>query len=279
MKRRTAVTTLPLGDVDPFAPTPARPVRSRPRPLTQDVHIEPHRHPWAQLAYCARGLIQVTVASGTASDTTYIIPPSRALWIPPAALHAVTVLESADLLTLYIHPDAIPAGWTGCHVLVVSLLLRELIHAMDSPRTIAAPARMEALTTLLLDDIVHADTQALGIPLPRPDSGDRRLRALCEAVLHAPASQSTLAGWAAGVGASERTITRLFREELGTSYQQWRQQVLLAHALPMLARGLPVGQVAAACGYASDSAFAAMFKAAMGQPPSRFVAAAEHQLA
>jgi len=45
---------------------------------------------------------------------------------------------------------------------------------------------------------------------------------------------------------------------------------VLAHALPLLARGLPVGGVALASGYASESAFTAMFKAAMGQPPSRF---------
>ena len=38
----------------------------------------------------------------------------------------------------------------------------------------------------------------------------------------------------------------------------------------MLARGEPVGAVAAASGYASESAFSAMFKAAMGQPPSQF---------
>ena len=65
-------------------------------------------------------------------------------------------------------------------------------------------------------------------------------------------------------------MARLFREQLGTSYQQWRQQAVLAHALPLLARGMPVGQVALASGYASESAFTAMFKAAMGQPPSRF---------
>ncbi|MBE0587236.1 MAG: helix-turn-helix transcriptional regulator, partial [Hydrogenophaga sp.] len=39
---------------------------------------------------------------------------------------------------------------------------------------------------------------------------------------------------------------------------------------PMLARGTPVSQVAAASGYASDSAFTAMFRAALGQPPTRF---------
>ena len=80
-----------------------------------------------------------------------------------------------------------------------------------------------------------------------------------------------LADWARDIGASERTVARLFREALGMSYQQWRQQAILAHALPLLARGTPVSQVAAASGYASDSAFTAMFKAAMGEPPSTFL--------
>jgi AraC-like DNA-binding protein len=79
-----------------------------------------------------------------------------------------------------------------------------------------------------------------------------------------------LRDWVAQVGASERTVARLFRDELGTSYQQWRLQAVLAHALPQLARGVPISQVAAASGYASDSAFSAMFKQAMGQAPSHF---------
>ena len=62
-------------------------------------------------------------------------------------------------------------------------------------------------------------------------------------------------------------MARLFRDEPGTTYQQWRQQAVLAHALPLLARGVAVSDVAAATGYASDSAFTAMFKSAMGVPP------------
>jgi hypothetical protein len=49
------------------------------------------------------------------------------------------------------------------------------------------------LTTLVLDEITHADTQALGVPLPHPHSGDKRLRALCEAVLREPPARTTLA--------------------------------------------------------------------------------------
>lgn len=262
MKRKTTLKPQLIGDTDPVAPTPQRPVRSRSRSLAVDAHFEPHHHPWAQLAYCASGVIQVTVADGD-TETTFILPPSRAVWIPPGARHAVTMLEATELRTVYLDPTATPQGWQGCRVLVVSGLLRELIHALE-----ASPpgARDDALIVLTLSEIARADTQALGVPLPQ----DKRLRSLCEAVLRAPGKRATLSEWAVDIGASERTVARLFRTELGTSYPQWRQQAILAHALPMLARGTPISRVASASGYASDSAFSAMFKSAMGRSPSHF---------
>lgn len=262
----TRIQRVPVGDTDPYTPTARRPVRVRARSMPADTHFEPHRHAWAQLAYCATGIVQVTAA--TPDEVTYIIPPSRGVWIAPGALHSINVLEAAEFRTLYIDASVTPHGWQGCRVIVVSALLRELIHALDTPPLPAA--RESWLTSLVLDELTHADTHALGVPLPHAQSGDKRLRALCEAVLRAPSQRATLAEWAADIGASERTVARLFREELGTSYQQWRQQAILAHALPLLARGTPVGQVAAASGYASDSAFSAMFKSAMGQSPSQF---------
>jgi AraC-like DNA-binding protein len=259
----------PLGDSDPFTPDAARPVRVRSRALSADTHFEPHSHPWGQLAYCATGIVQVmTVPEDPALQAvTYIVPPSRAVWIAPGMRHAVTVRETAELRTLYIDGAATPKGWQDCRMIVVSSLLRELIQAMDAAtRRAAEPARDRLLASLVLDELAHADTQPLGVPLPR----DKRLRALCEAVLNAPGERATLAEWAADTGASERTVARLFRDELGTTYQRWRQQAVIAHALPLLARGMPIGQVAAATGYASDSAFSAMFKAAMGHAPTRW---------
>lgn len=265
MAHRTPRQTQPLGDSDPFVPTAGRPVRVRARELPADTHLEPHRHDWAQLSYCDLGIMQVSVEAADAM--TYIVPPSRAVWIPPGARHAVAAVEDARLRTLYVHAPAAPPGWTAGRVIKVSALLRELIVALHRQ---PAAAREAALAQLILDELAQADTQPLGVPLPNPQTGDKRLRALCEAVLRAPGERATLAAWARDTGASERTFARLFRDELGTSFARWRQQVVLAHALPLLARGLPVGQVAAASGYASDSAFSAMFRAAMGQPPSAF---------
>jgi AraC-like DNA-binding protein len=179
----------------------------------------------------------------------------------------VHVLQAAQFRTLYLDASVASPQWSRSRVLVVSPLLRELVSALDEPQL--PRAREELLAPLLLDELRGAAIEALGVPMPA-QGGDKRLRALCEAVLQAPARRGTLAQWAADVGASERTIARLFRDELGTSYQQWRQQAVLAHALPLLARGTPIGQVAAATGYASESAFTAMFRAALGQPPSRF---------
>jgi AraC-like DNA-binding protein len=276
MPRKLHPVPTPVGDTDPFTPDRARPVRVRARSMPMDAHFEPHRHPWAQLAYCASGILQVSALPDGPGDDgmTYIVPPSRAVWIEPRSLHAITVIEAAEFRTLYMHESVTPGGWHGCRMLEVTPLLRELVQALDAPvGEPLPPAREVLLTSLVLDELRQSgsrDMPALGVPLPSALTGDKRLRALCDAVMKEPAKRATLGEWAADVGASERTMARLFRDELGLSYQQWRQQVVLAHALPMLARAMPVSHVAQATGYSSESAFSAMFKSAMGQPPRAF---------
>jgi AraC-like DNA-binding protein len=234
-----------------------------------DTQVEPHEHPWSQFTYCASGLMQVTVTQSGA-QTTYIVPPSRALWIPAQVQHQVVILEAAELRTVDVLAASETAQWSECRVMVVSPLLRELIHALEDSQP---GTRDDALMALTLDEIRSADLQSLGVPMPHPDHGDKRLRTLCEAVLRNPAERPDLRSWVRHVGASERTMARLFRDELGTSYQQWRLQAVLAHALPQLARGVPVSVVAGDSGYTSDSAFSAMFKKAMGKAPRHFMPA------
>jgi AraC-like DNA-binding protein len=65
-------------------------------------------------------------------------------------------------------------------------------------------------------------------------------------------------------------VARLFRQELGSTFTQWRQQVVLAKAVSLAAGRRPMGQIAAELGY-SPSAFSAMVRRALGQPPGRFL--------
>lgn len=190
-KRKVQLTTVGFDNSANRAPTPQRPVRSRARSLAMDAHIAPHQHPWSQFTFCASGLMQVTVTQEE-RQTTYIVPSTRAVWIPPQVQHHVVVLETAELRTVDLDPCVTPKDWTDCKVLVVSKLLRELVHALEDS---VPGARDDAIMALSADEMARATTQALGVPMPHPEHGDKRLRALCEAVLRNPADKTHLRDW------------------------------------------------------------------------------------
>lgn len=274
MRRAKTPIAIKVDDTEPFAPTPLRPLRTRLRDLPQDTHFEPHQHEWAQLACCASGLLQVSVRAaghgGGEQDISVVVPPQRAVWIPPGALHSVMVVEAAQSRTVYLHASLFQAGWEQVRVLAVTPLLHALIDAQDQASYRDQADEQAALTTLVRHELTHATCLPVGVPLPPAGRGDRRLRALCNELLAQPNTFTTLAQWATAHGASERTMARLFRAELGMSFHHWRQQAVLARALPKLAQGTAVAQVAADSGYASESAFSAMFKACMGTSPRHF---------
>ncbi|MBP0589135.1 helix-turn-helix transcriptional regulator [Paraburkholderia sp. LEh10] len=257
-----------FADIPPeFAPTPTHPIRVRSRPMPAGVRIARHTHAWAQVAYASRGVLRV----GT-FGTTWMVPPSRAIWVPPYVLHEVVIVEDAFLRTLYVNEAAVPAGLDACRVVEVSGLLREVIAALDTPGL--PPGRERLLGSLALDEITRSQPLPLSVPMPT----EKRLRALCEAVLADPANADSLERWASTVGASTRTIARLFRQELGVSFSQWRQQAVLARAIPLLSQGRALSHVARELGYQSQSAFSAMFRRAFGESPRAFMErGAEHR--
>jgi AraC-like DNA-binding protein len=253
-------------------------VRAKLLHLLAATRVVPHAHPWGQIAISSTGVVRVTMPHGTT-----IVPPSRALWIPPGVEHAVTVVEDADLLTLYVDPGRRVQGlagnaaeavrWSQCRVLEASRLLLALALELDArPDDAPSPpdrdtlAREKRIAALLVDELRRAPQVPLGIALP----GEKRLRRLCEAMLDDPSRHASLEAWAGDAGASPRTIARLFRSELGTTFVRWREQVLLARAVPLAARRMPMAAIAAELGYASPSAFAAMVKRSVGSSPMRF---------
>jgi AraC-like DNA-binding protein len=233
------------------------------RSAPPDVVVPMHRHTWAQLAYPISGAMQVAAAG-----MSWIVPAFRAVWIPPRIEHEVTMLGRVELRTLYIHADAAPLPLDACAVIEVSPLLRTLSETLgkgaDEP---ADEPRRSLMMRLVLEEMRAAPPLSLGLALPR----DRRLKALCEALMADPASPHGLREWAKEVGASERTLARLFLAEMNTSFTAWRQQLRLARALDAIGRGMPLSRVAADVGYDSPAAFSTMFKRALGVPPSRFV--------
>ena len=73
------------------------------------------------------------------------------------------------------------------------------------------------------------------------------------------------------VGASKRTLSRLFTTQTRMSFQAWRQQRRLLRALELLATGDNVTAIALELGYDNTSAFIAMFRRCLGTTPARYL--------
>ncbi|EJM99726.1 helix-turn-helix domain-containing protein [Herbaspirillum sp. YR522] len=241
----------------------AAPVAAFARELEYRDWLTAHSHERGQLLYAVDGVMQVRTSQGV-----WIVPPLRALWVPPNVAHAIRMLTRVSMRTLYIDPARAPALGARCRLLEVSVLLRELILALlQEPVDYAADSRGGHVGALILSELARAPAIPVEIPWPN----DRRLVAICEAILEDPGRQFVLADWAGIAGASERTVIRLFPRETGLQFRHWVQQVHLSEALVRLSRGDPVGVVAQALGYKSQSAFSNMFRRALNEAPTRYL--------
>ncbi|HXP76390.1 MAG TPA: helix-turn-helix transcriptional regulator [Stellaceae bacterium] len=240
-----------------------RPVAAMAKDFPSGFVIPPHSHPRAQLIYAADGVMRVISPLGA-----WVVPPLRAVWIPAGVEHEVRMSGAVAMRTLYIDPKAAPPALGSCTVIEVTPLLRALIlRAVEEPIEYDEAGAAGLVMGLILAELARATAVPLRIPLP----SDTRLAALCRALLDDPAEADTLDRWAERVGASARTLARLFQRETGMGFTQWRQQVRLAEAVGRLAKGDPVARVAESLGYGSASAFTAMFRRTLGATPRHYL--------
>jgi AraC-like DNA-binding protein len=236
---------------------------------TSEYREETHNYEWHSHRrgqfYCIEsGLVHVHTKHGS-----WMLPPHRGSWMPPGEMHRVSISGPMSGWGVYIAPgvsDCLPDR--PC-VIGVSELMRALVrHASSWSWETHLNEEQERVLTVLLDEIRRAPHEPLYLPMP----GDRRLLRIAQAVLEQPHDNRSLDDWAAWAGLSARSLSRLFRAETALSFAQWRQQARLSRALEKLAEGEPVASVADALGYASVSAFVAMFRRSFGESPGRYFA-------
>jgi AraC-like DNA-binding protein len=227
------------------------------RRLSPGSDVTPHRHDDHQLIYASRGMLEVVVPEGT-----WFTPSVRAAWVPGGTLHHWQVRGATTVRMVGI-PSVLMRSEQHVPALVaVDALLRELIIACAEQGPASTPAQRRLLHVLI--DRVGFDDAA---PTVVPTLRDPRLRAV-QHILEADLTHSPgLAELGRAVGAGERTLSRLFREEVGMGFTAWRTQLRLHSAVRLLAEGRTVTQTAAACGYSSPSAFVSAFRSAFGRTP------------
>lgn len=257
------ISAAPIGQrqVPDLARLP-RPVFARTESLPQQVTTARHSHSWVQLSYAIQGVLHVHTDAGS-----FVAPPQRAIWIPAGLEHEVISSPHTELRGLYL--DCAATRWAPghCRVLSVSPLTRELISRFSTlPVEYDEQGADGRLAQVLLDQLRSAEEVRLSLPLPT----DPRLQQLCRHLQAHPEDGRSLSEWGGRLGASEKTLSRLFLRDTGLTFRAWRQRLRLLGALSPLEQGARVTDVALGCGYESTSAFIAAFRQQFDCTPGEF---------
>jgi len=218
---------------------------------------------WDQLAYASRGVMSVVTSQGT-----WVVPPHRAVWIPAGVVHSVQMSGRVAVRTLFFR-SRLSGGRLPrtCLAVNVSPLVRELVlHASRRSTLRRDKAADRRLAQVILDQLETLPAEPLQLPMPN----DPRARKAAELLQAEPGERASLAEVTRAIGASKRTLERLFLGETHMTLGRWRQRLRLVEALRLLATGHAVTRVALDVGYQSPSAFISAFRRELGTTPGRY---------
>jgi AraC-like DNA-binding protein len=221
---------------------------------------ERQTHPRGHLVYAAQGVLSVHTERGTS-----IVPANRVAWTPAGFAHQHRAHSRTDMRIVFLPPSLARLVPDRPVVFVVSDLAREILLALTGSRSHQGAAH-NRLRRVLVDELSEAHEQPLHLPEPLDD----RLRAVARILYEHPDDSSSLAELGQATGASARTLSRLFHDELGMTFYEWRTQLRVYHALVLLADGHDTTYVAHACGWSNPSGFIAAFTALVGTTPGRY---------
>lgn len=249
--------------------TDPRDYQNVPRPvavLARDVphgHLTAwHSHERAQLVYAVSGVMVVKTR-----ESTWVIPPQRAVWVPSGIEHETRTIGRVAMRTIYVESHTARHLLRECCAINVSALLRELILRAAGAPTLYDPSGPDGrLMQKILDEIHLSRMLPLHLPIPT----HAQLAGICDRILRDLHAPLTLARLVRDTGMSKRTAERLFLRETGMTFSRWRQQARLLTALARLAGGQSVKDAAFEAGYSTQSAFTSMFRRVLGTTPGRY---------
>ena len=253
-KRQTAIFAL-SGDVH-------RSITTLTRDYSAGHAIPLHFHDRDQLVYASRGVM--TVRTG---DGTWVVPTHRAVWIPAALPHTITMSGMVAMRTLYFKQRLAKTLPRGCCVVHVSTLLKELILYACRLGGLDRKIRSQ---DHFVQVMIHQLKTIRVVPLQLPNPSDPRALRVGKMLSDDPSDQRTMRELCKAAGASKRTVERLFQNEVGMTFAKWRQQLRLMHGMRLLADGAKVTHAALESGYSTPSAFISMFRKALGTTPTLY---------
>jgi AraC-like DNA-binding protein len=224
--------------------------------------IESHSHSWSQLVYAREGVIAVE-----SENVCWIVPTSRAIWVPAGQSHSIKMYGRVFLQTVYFESRPETAIDLPCAAYEIPPLMRELISFVCQKGIVHSDTdEHRSLIAFLTCQVRKLEPFGLRVPMP----SDQRAKRLALLLIDNPGTDRPLADLCEECGTSLRTMQRVFSQELGMPLSRWRNQVIMVHAIQLLASDRTITQVSLELGFESVSAFIFSFRKYFGVSPGQY---------
>ena len=220
----------------------------------------PHHHPPGQFVLVKRGVLH-----GHTPERHWLMTPGMAVWIPPGTLHWGEAYSRVDLTVLYIAPTLCDAFTPRLRLLDASFLISALCERLSDHSAPLSERRRTDMLRMLFEEIEEQADSNLTLPLPQ----DTRLKKITDSLIAEPAQRLRLNEWGKRVGATERTLSRLFRKETGLRYTEWCNRLLLTVAWQGLADGASNDRLSLMLGFSSGDSFGHWFRRVANTCPGK----------
>lgn len=221
-----------------------------------------HAHEEHELMWSERGVV-----TGLAGGRLWVLFPGTGLWIPRGEPHEARAAAGSRLGTTLFAPGPGAPAWAGVVPVRVNRAMQRLLLHL-SVAGMPAESRLRA-QQVCIDLLLPDDSGAGSVSAPIPT--DPRVGELVDAVLADPADGRSLEQWAATLCLSERTVTRIFAEDVAMGFAQWRRRIRMCSAQGLLADGVGVAETGRRVGFATTSAFVASFRREVGRTPGELL--------
>lgn len=232
-------------------------------------HVPRHNHVKGQFLYTEGGIVHVTT-----DEKNYFLPARHYMWIPAGIMHSIkTNAENVMMRNLYFPPGAEePDFYRHIGIYPVNDLLLEMLfftgrwNGHVSPQQATAFGFMQSLKNILPE--ISSYSLPFSLPYPKTER-------LLEIVrwLYAHMEENILfPDVARQFGFSERTLARVFMQELNMSFVQFYTLQRMMKALQLLLEERhTVNETAYMVGYNSVPTFSNTFRKIVGTRPSDYV--------
>jgi len=234
-------------------------------------HFPMHKHNKHQVYYVENG-----IAFFNTPTNSFFLPAHHFLWIPAGVEHNITSRTAVKMVyCLYIPTELIKGNEkleerTGIYP--VTNLIVEMINFTQSwYGEVGTEQELKYQFLVTLKNVIVEAAKSTSLPIELPTTDNEDLRLVLKYIhrqIDQPLSLNLLAEQ---FGYSTRSLSRLFQNNIHTSFLQYVKLLRIIKAMELLLQtNLSVSEISYKCGYNTLSSFSSVFQKVVHASPAEF---------